>query len=313
MKHEFIRALFVMVTVGGGASVHAQLPLASTQVSKSCEVISGPLAYDQYSSPIEIFEQATACQLQVTSGSALGSASGGFGPATPQVGIATVAANVSAFEAVARADLSGSVLYHFEIQPIDPATPPGAAWSRLPVAFTARGSGTALRSGYGLARSQGEVNLFGNGLSYPDGFFRFDASVVDETAYDPVDEEQQGQSFGETRSLNLYINDTYNVTLSAACSTWVGPVGQGARASAGCTAQVDPHIRFDQAAFDQQMGDQTFVLDDHYRFAFSQNLPVPEPAALPLMAAGLVGVALAVRRRRERPAAGRRVCGRSAL
>lgn len=299
MNGKLGRVLWPVAAMVGSVSVHAEVPLAITQVSKSCEVISGPLAYDQYSSPVEVFEQATACLLQVPKGSALGSASGGFGPAIPQVGIATAAANVSAYEAVARADLAASVLYHFEIQPIDPGALRGAAPARLPVAFNAIGDGTAFRSGYGLARSQGEVNLFGNGLSYPDGFFRFESSVVDETAYDPVDEEYQGASFSETRFLDLYVNATYNVTLSAACSTWVGPVGQDAPASAECTAQVDPHIRFDQAAFDLQMGDQTFVLDDYYRFAFSQNLPVPEPAALLLMGAGLGAVALVVRRRRE--------------
>lgn len=302
MNERLVRVLLAVAAAAGSVAVHAQVPLATTQVGKSCEVISGPLAYDQYSSPVEIFEQATACLLQVPNGSALGSASAGFGPAVPQVGIATAAANVSAYEAIARADLAASVLYHFEIQPIDPDALPGNAPALLPVAFSASGEGTASRSGYGLARSQGEVNLFGNGLSYPDGFFRFEASVVDETAYDPVDEEYQEASFGETRFLNLYVNDTYNVTLSAACSTWVGPVGQGAPASAGCTAQVDPHVRFDQAAFDLQMGDQTFVIEDYYQFTFSQNLPVPEPAVLPLMGVGLAAVALAVRRRRAAPA-----------
>ena len=298
MNGKLGRVPWAVAAMVGSVSVHAAVPLATTQVGKSCEVISGPLAYDQYSSPVEIFEQATACLLQVPNGSALGGASAGFGPAIPQVGIATATANVSAYEAVARADLAASVLYHFEIQPIDADALPGNAPALLPVAFSASGEGTAFRSGYGLARSQGEVNLFGDGLSYPDGFFRFEASVVDETAYDPVDEEYQGESFDETRLLNLYVNDTYNVTLSAACSTWVGPVGQDAPASAKCTAQVDPHIRFDQAAFDLQMGDQTFVLEDYYRLAFSQNLPVPEPAALQLMAAGLAAVALAVRRRK---------------
>jgi len=304
MSEKFGRILWAVAAIAGSVSVHAAVPLATTQVGKRCEVISGPYAYDQYSSPVEVFEQATACLLQVPNGSAQGGASAGFGPPIPQVGIATAAANVSAYEAVSEADLAASVLYHFEIQPIDPGALPGTAPGMLPVAFSASGEGAAFRSGYGLARSQGEVNLFGNGLTYPDGFFRFEASVADEIAYDPVDDEYQAASFSETRFLNLYVNDTYNVTLSAACSTWVGPVGQNAPASAGCTAQVDPHIRFDQAAFDLQMGDQTFVLDDYYRFAFSQNLPVPEPAVLPLMGAGLAAVALVIRRRREVSAKG---------
>lgn len=301
MAKNFVPTLLAMAAMMGGVSVHAQVPLATTQVAKFCEVIGGPYVYDQYTSPFEIFEQATACLLQVPNGAATGSAGGGFGPAIPQVGIATATANVSAYEATSRADLGASVLYHFEVLPIDPAALPSTAPPLLPVAFTATGDGTASRSGYGLARSQGEVNLYGNGLSYPDGYFRFDANVADETAYDPIDEEYQGAGFGETRLLNLYVNETYNVTLSAACSTWVGPVGQDAPASAGCTAQVDSHVRFDQTAFDVQMGDQTFALGDYYRFAFSENLPVPEPTTLPLMAAGLAAVALAVRRRREDP------------
>jgi hypothetical protein len=73
-------------------------------------------------------------------------------------------------------------------------------------------------------------------------------------------------------------------------------VGQKAAASVQCSAAVDPLIGFDQAAFDASMGDDTFALNQYYAFAFSENLPIPEPRVYAMLLAGL-GVMLCFARR----------------
>ena len=296
--------LGLAVFLAGGAT-HAAVPLATTKAHKFCEVRAGsPYALDQLNLDSAPVAQELACTIDVTRGSAHGYAGAGFGPAAPRVGVARVEAGVSAYERIAEANLSASVTYYFEILPRDPGAIPAGVPSRLPVLFTAWGEGTASRSGYGLARSVGLVNLYGNGVGFADGYFSFEAYVVDEIAYDPVDEEFQRAGFGDTRHLSLYTGQTYGVSLSAGCSTWVGPVGQAAPASAGCTAAIDPQrVAFDQATFDTLMGDRTFSLRDHYVFAFSPNVPVPEPASLAMMTAGIGLLGLVARRRRTWPPA----------
>ena len=69
-------------------------------------------------------------------------------------------------------------------------------------------------------------------------------------------------------------------------------VGRGAGIRS-CSAMVDPVFSFDQAFFDNSLGDQSFSLEDHYRMVFS---PVPEPGTLAMAALGLS--ALGWRRRR---------------
>lgn len=281
----------------------AAIPLAATEVSMFCEVQAGGYAFDQTINVAEPFAQATACNL-TTSGTywgepvnahAEGYASAGFGPGIPQIGLATVSAQISTYDGKAEAIFGASTQYFFEIQPI--STVPGTAPALLPVLFSAHGEGSSGRSGYGISRSQGVVNLVGNGLSYPDGYSDFYFEVVDETAYDPIDEEYLGGGFDTTKFLNLYSNSTYQVVLSASCYTWAAPVGQSAAASVGCFAQVDPFITFNQAAFDAQMGENTFRLDEYYTFVYSQNLPIPEPEPYAMMLAGLGLVGFAARRR----------------
>ena len=43
-------------------------------------------------------------------------------------------------------------------------------------------------------------------------------------------------------------------------------------------AVIDPFLAFDQAAFDQIHGPNSFVLEDFYVFTFSPNLSAPVPA-----------------------------------
>jgi hypothetical protein len=273
------------------------VPLATTQVSKLCEVRVGDYAYDQYSSGQQAFPQATACGLAIVSGSATGFASAQFGSSASRIGIAETAGEIATNNGIAEAGFSASAQYHFEIQPV--ATVPGAAPSLLPVTFSAHGEGFSERVGYSLSRSIGVAQLFGSPVSFADGYVEFRTEVVDEIAYDPVDSEYQGGGFDIARSLRLYPLYTYGVIVSTACYMWAGPVGQNAAASAGCGAFVDPLLSFDQAAFDDLMGSATFPLSDYYRFVFSENVGsvVPIPATAWLLVGGL-GVLGLLRRRR---------------
>lgn len=273
----------------------AAIPLATTQVAKLCELKAGGYAFDQEGNVEQPFAQSTACDLTVPDAHAEGYASAGFGPGIPQIGLTTTSAQISTYDGIAEANFVASTQYFFEIQPI--GTVPGTAPALLPVLFSAHGEGSSWRSGYGTSRSQGFANLVGNGLSYPDGYSDFYLEVDDEIAYDPIDEESLVGGFDTTKFLNLYTNSTYQVVISAACSTWAGPVGQSAAASVNCFAQVDPFISFDQAAFDAQMGADTFRLDDYYAFVYSENLPIPEPESYAMMLAGLGLVGFAARRR----------------
>jgi hypothetical protein len=276
---------FVLI-VGGVLSVSlvsAAVPPATTQVSKLCEVQAGGYGFDQYDSGQQPDQQAIACNLSVPDATSEGNASAGLGPGIPQVGIATTGAQITTYNGIAKANFSANVQYHFEIQLINvlPNPPPAL----LPVLFGARGDGYSRRVGYGLARSIGVVHLHGDPLDFDDARFEFEAYVVDETAYDPIDEEYQEGGFNETRSLDLFPSHTYSVVMSTACELWAGPVGQNADASAHCLAKVDPLIGFDQARFDAIMGANTFPLSQYYAFVFSENVPLPPPASAVLSVA----------------------------
>jgi hypothetical protein len=242
---------------------------ATTQVSKLCEVQAGGYDLDQYDSGAQQYEQAISCNLSVADASSEGNASAGFGPGIPKIGIVKANAQIDTYNGIAKANLAASVQYYFEIQKIKvvPSTPPAL----LPVLFSARGEGHSQRVGYGLSQSIGVVYIFG----FYDKRFEFEAYVVDEVAYDQIDEEYIEGGFNDTKFLNLSPNYPYSVSMSAGCSLWAGPVGQNAHASVRCSAQVDPFIAFDQSAFDAVMGNQTFALNEHYRIVFSENLPLP--------------------------------------
>ncbi|MGB5421072.1 MAG: hypothetical protein WBN03_02875 [Desulfobacterales bacterium] len=258
-------SLFVSLLFNSAEAVEP----ATTQVSKLCEVQAGGYDLDQYSSGVQQYEQAISCNLSVADASSEGNASAGFGPGIPQIGLVKANAQLDTYNGIAKANFAASVQYYFEIQQIKvvPVTPPAL----LPVLFSARGEGYSQRVGYGFSQSLGVVYISGFYIER----FEFEAYVVDEVAYDPIDEEYLEGGFNDTKSLNLSPNYPYSVSMSASCSLWAGPVGQNADASVRCSAQVDPFIAFDQSAFDAMMGSQTFSLKDYYKFVFSGNLPSP--------------------------------------
>lgn len=75
------------------------------------------------------------------------------------------------------------------------------------------------------------------------------------------------------------------------CVTSAGPPN-----SADCSVQVSYLVEFDQDTFDQQMGAQTFPLDQYFII-----VPLPEPGSGAMLASG-VGALLALGRRRAQRA-----------
>jgi hypothetical protein len=63
-----------------------------------------------------------------------------------------------------------------------------------------------------------------------------------------------------------------------------------------CSAAVDPVLRFDQAAFDERYGAESFALDEYYALEISENV-VPLPAAGWLSLTAVAALAVRARRR----------------
>jgi hypothetical protein len=91
----------------------------------------------------------------------------------------------------------------------------------------------------------------------------------------------------------------YTAELSAGCqasANFTAPTSE--IVYSWCQDVVDPGFKFDQAAFDAEMGANTFPLDEYYAFAYSPNLTqTPEPSSLLLLGSGLVCLAGVLRRR----------------
>jgi hypothetical protein len=302
MRRSLIASFFAVAFIGILVPASSMaVPLATTQVGHVCKTLG--VSDDSFYGAALPIVQDSACD-QTSSGStawgsyiahAEGTTSAGFG-AIPQVGIATASTLASSDNGTASSILYSNVSFNFQIQLINGQSDPGLAL--IPVSTSAQGVGYAERTGYGFAESQGSVQVNGNHLGFQDVYFAYDAYVVDEIAFDPVDSENQTAILDGTKSANLGVGDIYNVDISSSCESWVAPIGgQSAGASAGCTAWVDPSFAFDQAAFDQQMGTSTYRLDDYYQIVFSPNVPVPESDTYALMLAGLALVGWAARRR----------------
>lgn len=302
MRQALIASLFAAASLGSLMPAYAMaVPLATTQVGHVCQTLGASDDYF-YSAALPI-AQNTACN-QTSSGStawgpyiahAEGNSSAGFG-AIPHAGITTASTFASSDNGTASSYLYSNVSFSFQVQLINVQTDPGLAL--IPLSTSAQGTGYVERTGFGYAESKGTVQVSGNNLGFGDVHFSYDAYVVDEIAFDPVDSENQTATLDGAKSANLVIDSVYTVDISSSCESWVAPIGgQSAGASAGCTAWVDPSFAFDQVAFDQQMGANTYRLDDYYQIIFSPNVPVPEANTYVLMLAGLVWVGWIARRR----------------
>ena len=302
MRQALIASLLAAAAIGSLAPACARaVPLATTQVGHVCQTLGASDDY-VYGAALPV-AQDSACD-QTSSGTwtgvpyvahAEGTSGAGFG-AIPQVGVTTATTFASSDNGTASSYLYANVTFSFQVQLIGGQPNPGLAY--IPVSTSAQGTGYAERTGYGYAESKGIVQVNGSNLGFEQVYFEYDAYVVDEIAFDPVDSENQTAMLDGTKSANLRIGDIYTVDISSSCESWVAPIGgQSAGASAGCTGWVDPSFTFDQAAFDQQMGTNTYRLDDYYQIVFSPNVPVPEADTYALMLAGLGLVGWVARRR----------------
>jgi len=304
LNRSLLGAAVVLATssfLSPSSAYAAPIPLATTNVYKLCEVQAGGYDIDQGGSVPQPYAQATACNISVagtvpytnaaSSASAEGYASAGFGPGIPQVGTTSAGAQAASIYGTGKAYFGADVWYSFEIQPTN--TAPGTPPSLLPILFGARGAGYVQVDGVGAegyggggARSRLIVDLYGSPLP-TENEFGFD--------YYQSGPGNQGGSFNDTKSMNLYSNYTYTVGMSAACEA-VAIFGS-AGGSARCTAWGDPSIAFDQAAFDALMGVNTYNLNEYYNIAFSANV-VPIPSAVWLFGSGLIGLIGLARRKK---------------
>jgi len=302
MRKALVAPLLALAFGGSLAPSSATaVQLATTQVGYVCQALGVADDYF-YGDPLPI-AQNTSCNLSGSGNTAWGpyiahaegNTSSEFG-AIPQIGIATASTSASSDNGTASSYIYSNIQLYFQTQLINSQIDPGLNF--IPVLISAEGAGHSDRTGFGLAESKGTVQVSGSNLNFQPLLFEFDAYVVDEIAFDPVDSENQTDSFDGSESVSLITGDVYTVTIFSSCESWVAPIGgQSAGATAGCTSWVDPFFAFDQAAFDQQMGGDTYRLDEYYQFVFSPNVPVPETETYALMLAGLGLVGFAARRR----------------
>jgi len=85
----------------------------------------------------------------------------------------------------------------------------------------------------------------------------------------------------------LPLNRRYEVVMDA--RAFVGDNSIKHNVNSSVSAFVDPVLRFDQAAFDEMYGSNTFPLEDYYSFRFSPGISnVPEPSTALMLCLGLL-------------------------
>lgn len=199
----------------------------------------------------------------------------------PAVGSVQADAQVEVKNFLAKASATGgaTLRYYFEIKPVDPLAHPELL--ELPVSFAASGHGEV--SGAGRIIGSAALSVAG----FPASRFSFS-----------YEGSSDSRSFGDSVTLPLSVNVTgasYLVVLSATASAYNFAYPYGT-AQSQAAVSVDPVIGFDQTAFDQQQGGQSFDLAGAYSIIYSA-VPVPEPSNAALLTAGLIGLLGGVRRR----------------
>lgn len=186
---------------------------------------------------------------------------------TPQLA-AAAGSTVSGYRSQdnALANAGATMTYYMTIDTLGQAP---VEVSSLPVLFSAQGSATVSGGTYtNQTSSRGTASV----------------SLSDWTAGGPLVSHSLSllgigsASFDHTDALDLLIPPLglyYTVQMSANCQARTNLPNTGGDIVSGstfCSANVDPLFEFDQTAFDELMGPNTFALADYFAISLSENL-----------------------------------------
>jgi hypothetical protein len=213
---------------------------------------------------------------------------------------ATASLDVSggdAFSGVGLASVTTQLQYYVTVVPLGELATHGL---RIPLDYFDAGSIGGVASSTILIRGDAKTRLHA-----------FEGSLVIDGSDSSINHEVENSvtgglltgSYGGSHSVlfDFSEGDTVaEVDLRASCVFSSQAVGFG---TANCQASADPFFGFDQAAFDAEMGANTFTLSDFFQIEVSPGLApgagVPEPTgwALMIVGSGLAGAAARRRRR----------------
>jgi hypothetical protein len=191
--------------------------------------------------------------------------------------------------------------YYFTVLSFAP--PPTAVFD-VPLSFTDSGSLTnTIPSNFGVS---GSISTVLNSFTGAGGITVGSSVFLQDIRSGGADGHSFTPSYGSTHEVDFHFGLGFtpiaHVNLDAECDVFEEALPFG---SGDCTAIADPHVGFDQGAFDRLMGDKTFKLSDYFEIVTSSGLAgggVPEPGSWTLMIAGFGLAGAALRRRARLPA-----------
>jgi len=119
-----------------------------------------------------------------------------------------------------------------------------------------------------------------------------------------INESVETQTGGQVDSIsrvmprNLRVGETIHSTLFADARAFETYKPQALAKQS--TAAADPLFEFNQSAFDELMGGNTFLLADNFALVYSPGM-IPEPSSAALMMLALAVLSVHLTRRRSRP------------